>query len=279
MSLVLSVYHNGIVKHREFRVCGACSESQPVVLCTCMLHAGIRCQPMAAKAAGEAIYEAATDGDAGVVARMLDEDPGLLSTICWGNTLLSRAAWKGHAGVVRVLLERGADVSTQDADWDTALHSAAIMGHEEVVSLLLTNGADIRSRGDRGRTALICASEDGRLAVVRLLLRHLGGRGLDDRDDDGCTALWYASVTECGYADVLRVLLLSGADHTIPDDNGLTPQQMVQDYSYHDCAAVMEVSTPSVSTPPHTCLNTTVCTFMPASVSGRNFKIRSLRSK
>jgi ankyrin repeat protein len=204
---------------------------------------------MAAEAARKAIFEAVTDGDTGVVVRMLDQDPQLLSAICRGDTLLIRAAWMGHAGLVRALLERGADVHAQDDDGDTALHCAAMMGREEVVSLLLTNGADIRRRGDRGKTALIYAAQEGEVAVVRLLLRHLGGRGLDDRDEDGCAALWYASV--CGHdehAAIFRVLLLSGADYTIPDNDGLTPQQMIEECSCHECAGVIEVRNPSIVT-------------------------------
>jgi ankyrin repeat protein len=202
---------------------------------------------MAAAAARNTIFKAAADGDAGVVARMLDEDPQLLlfpDDDHVHTSLLMRAAWMGHVGVVRVLLERGADVSAQDDDGDTALHCAAMTGREEIVSLLLTNGADIHSRGNMGRTALICASQDGNLAVVRLLVRHLGGRGVDDRDENGCTALGYACISGRGHAAIFRVLLLSGADHTIPNVNGVTPQEMIQECCCHECPGLMEVSIP-----------------------------------
>lgn len=52
--------------------------------------------PMAAQEAVTAIHRAATDGDIEAVARMLDEDTRLLSSVWVDYTLLRRAAWEGH---------------------------------------------------------------------------------------------------------------------------------------------------------------------------------------
>jgi ankyrin repeat protein len=129
---------------------------------------------MAAEAAVEAIHEAVYEGDTEAVARMLDEDPRLLTTVWEHRTLLMGAVSEGHVGIVKLLVERGADVNI-DTDGLSALHSAAIRGHEEVVSLLLTSsGADVGRRNASGYTALMYASLRGHVAVVRLLLRSMG---------------------------------------------------------------------------------------------------------
>jgi hypothetical protein len=47
-------------------------------------------------AAMEAIHSAARRGDVDIVAGMLDEDPGLLSSMWIVETLLTAAAWHGH---------------------------------------------------------------------------------------------------------------------------------------------------------------------------------------
>jgi ankyrin repeat protein len=70
----------------------------------------------------------------------------------------------------------------------------------------------------------------------------MGGRGLDERDTHGRTALFWACFD--GHADVVRALLLAGADHTIPENNGWTPQQLAENGRRPECAAVFQVSIP-----------------------------------
>jgi hypothetical protein len=201
---------------------------------------------MAAEAAVAAIHRATVMSDTEAVARMLDEDPRLLTTMWGGYLLLARAAMRGHVGTVKLLLERGTDVNTTDRDGTTALGYAAFNGREEVVSLLLGSGADVYRRGASGATALLYASQRGHVAVVRLLLRSMGGCGLDERDTDGRTALYMACSN--GRADVLRALLLAGADHTIAENDGTTPQQIAQHRGHPECAALIQVSNPNRST-------------------------------
>jgi ankyrin repeat protein len=201
---------------------------------------------MAAEEAIEAVHRAAWQDDAVSVTRMLDDDPGLLSSVWKSDTLLTTAVWHGHVDVVRLLLERGAEINqADDSTGGTALHLAVARGHEEVVSLLLTSGADPSIKGYRGKTALMLALLGGYVAVVLLLLRSMERRGLDERDEDGCTAVWYAC--RWGHADVVRALLLAGADHTIADNDDRTPLQLAEEREHHDCVALIHVSTSLVS--------------------------------
>jgi hypothetical protein len=200
---------------------------------------------MAAEEAIEAIFRAAREGDAVSVARMLDEKPRLIFSVRKNRTLLTRAVWDGHVGLVRLVLDRGAEVNHAAAHGSTALHFAAFIGPEEVVSALLSSGADPTRKGSRGHTALMCASIKGYVPVVQLLLRSLGAHGLDERNEDGVTALWFSC--RSGHADVVRALLLAGADHTIVDNNDTTPLQIAQEAQHDKCAALLQVSTSLVS--------------------------------
>jgi ankyrin repeat protein len=195
---------------------------------------------MAAVEAVEAIHKAVTHGNTEAVARMLDDDPRLLSSTNGGYPLFMRAAVKGRVGIVKLLLERVQDVNPTDITGHSALHSAALYGHEEVVSILLNSGAHVGRRNARGWTALMFASQGGKLAVVRLLLRSMGRCGLDNRSGLGYTALHLACSS--GHADVVRALLLAGADHTIAKNNGRTPQQAAQNYGHPECTALIQVS-------------------------------------
>jgi ankyrin repeat protein len=196
---------------------------------------------MAAQDRIEAIHTAAMDGDAGAVTRMLDEDPVLLSSEWDGETLLTHAARGGHAGVATLLLERGADVNTPNDRGNTALLLAAGFGHEEVVSILLGSGADVFRRGAADWTVLMCGSYSGSVAVVRLLLQAMGRRGLDARSESGYTALWYACFG--GHVIILRALLLAGADRTIANNAGTTPQRIAQIAGSPESVDVIQVNT------------------------------------
>jgi ankyrin repeat protein len=200
---------------------------------------------MATEEVVEAIFRAAREGDVDIVAGMLDEDLRLLSLLWKGDTLLNTAVRDGHVHVVRLLLERGLDINQANAHGTTALICAASWGREEMVSILLTSGADPSRRGYRGQTVLMRASIDGDVAVVRLLLRSMGcrgflGRGLNERSEDGRTALCYAC--RWGHTNVVRALLLAGADHTIADSDDTTPLQAAEEREHHECVGVIQVS-------------------------------------
>jgi ankyrin repeat protein len=196
---------------------------------------------MAAQEAVEPIFRAVDNGDTEGVARMLDEDPRLLSASLWGDTLLVRAAERPSIGMVRLLLEKGADINAANAYGRTALHLAATYANDELASILLWSGADPSSRSISGTTPLYLASFLGYEALVRVLLRHMRGRGVDERTTDGFTALWRACLK--GHAEIVRALLLGGADHTIADNEGRTPLQKARQKMEWECVAIIEVRT------------------------------------
>lgn len=214
-----------------------------------------------------AIIEAVDRDDAGEVGRLLEMNPSLLEARDeQGETALIRAAhgYSDGTEVVRLLLDRGADVNAVGEGFrNTALMWAAAFGHIEKVLLLLSRGADASLRDSYGRNALVSASEgctranrsDDYLPVVEALLQHKG-QDIDERNDDGETALF----TACFYgnAEVVRALLLAGADRSIADDRGSTPREIVQQEVWHmiapcqravmqrgrrACVAVFEVGT------------------------------------
>lgn len=191
---------------------------------------------MAAQDAADEVCTAAERGDVEAVRRLLNQDCGLLEArISEGNLLrtpLMLAALEGHMEVVTFLVEEGADVNARDADGETPLCMAAGWGHEEVVAFLLSRGADARTSNRHGSTPLHEASCEGHLRIVRLLLHTLGGRGLDDADEEGRTALWLAC--HYGRTEVVRALLLAGASHAIPDRSGITPLQAVLENGHDD---------------------------------------------
>jgi ankyrin repeat protein len=183
------------------------------------------------------IFQATARGDVNKVARLLDAEPHLLEAREGRRTdakLLLLAAQRGHVGVVSLLLERGAEVNAPGRYGYTALHEAAWEGHEEVVNVLLSSGVDSSMKCRDGSTALMRASSRGDLGVVKQLLQHMQGRGLNERDIKGRSALWSACASS--HLDVIRTLLLAGADPHV----GPVPRMQAGRVS--DMLALLEVS-------------------------------------
>jgi ankyrin repeat protein len=200
-----------------------------------------------------AIWDAAKAGDLAEVERLVGQDRGLLDATdgLVGWTPLILASMEGHVGVVQWLLHQGMAVDGGICDKRTALWFACREGPTPVVRLLLERGTDPTIASLWDQTPLTVASSQGHLEVVRLLLGHPSARTtLNQRDDDGETALWYACY--CGRGVVVRALLASGADPTIADKNGNTPMAVAKQllgFSHEvtaedrrKCVAALEVS-------------------------------------
>lgn len=136
-----------------------------------------------------------------------------------GRTLLHNAAHQGDASLVAVLLERGAINSLTDKGGQTPLNLAARHGHADVVTTLLAFGANPDHADDDGWTSLRSAAWAGHVGVVEALLK--GGAEADLADGDGRTALRAAAWG--GHEDVVATLLNKGADVNRADSEGRTP--------------------------------------------------------
>jgi hypothetical protein len=182
----------------------------------------------------ERICRAISEDNEEEVIRLLDADPALLEREQYdGDRPLAFAAATGHLGVVLLLIERGANINATGDGGNTALHWTAVQGHEEVVALLLEKGAHANTRDNYGRTPLMLACVNGHLGVVKVLVQHMGGQGLADRSNaSGRTVLHFAACL--GHEEVVRCLLLAGADPTITENRGRTPRalaEQIDDYS------------------------------------------------
>jgi ankyrin repeat protein len=158
---------------------------------------------------------------------LLDEDPTLLEREDdRTNRPLAVAAQHGHLGVVRLLIDKDADISATGHWGKMALHYAAEEGNEEVVACLMEHGAQANSRDEDGMTPLMMAAVEGHRGVVNMLVQHMEGQGLDDRDDRGNTLLH--QVAYGGHDQVLRILLVAGADPTMSNNAGRTPRAVAE---------------------------------------------------
>ena len=100
-----------------------------------------------------------------------------------GETPLMLAALRGQEALVVQLVARGAKVNQRG--W-TALHYAATGGHARVAAFLLGAQADVNAESANGSTPLMMAAMYGNAATVKLLLES--GADPQVRNDQGLSA-------------------------------------------------------------------------------------------
>jgi cytohesin len=190
-----------------------------------------------------ALHWAVHNGNEDMVALLLGHEARADTTDRHGRPALRTAVDKGYVGVVRLLVDKlGSEaLQARDAGGRSLLHAVIQKGREDLVDYLLRNGLTPSMRDDRGETALMCGARNPSVKVMWRLLGHMGGQGLDERDDDGKTALHWAVCRN--QPENVRALLVAGADPTIVDNDGKTPRQWANRGHQHQCEDIFRVST------------------------------------
>ena len=113
----------------------------------CVLLLAIPASAQSANEKADAFSDAARQGDAAAVKKLLDEGVDVNTKFRYDRTALSFAADRGHVEVVKVLLARGASVTMKDTFYNATALTWAVNPaqdrkpqHTEVVKLLLDHG-------------------------------------------------------------------------------------------------------------------------------------------
>ena len=122
--------------------------------------------------------------------------------------------------VLRKLLARGADPNVEDKDQRPPVLWAASAGSADAFLALVNYGASSDKVDKDGLAALHCAASRGHKECLSILIT-LCGADVNQRDGNGCTALFY-TVT-LGYVECSELLLGCGALTDIQDRKGRTP--------------------------------------------------------
>ena len=180
------------------------------------------------------LYLACVNGNAEVVARLLDAGANAKTSLPSGETALMTCARSGNATAVRALMRHGAVVNAREsAHNQTALMWAAAQSHPDAVAALLEGGADVRARSREyaqtvtsevtqragreelnytvprgGSTALLFAARSGDAESAGRLVAS--GADVNDALPDGSSALIVAA--HSGHTHVAEMLLDKGAD-------------------------------------------------------------------
>ncbi len=155
-----------------------------------------------------------------------------------GGTALMFAAIRGDIETQKALIDAGADVNAVGGfDW-TAILVASVKGHVPAVRQLLVSGADPNLRDIYGWTPLMRAVYEEREKVVQALLEQ-PDVDLNVSNDQGATALHLAAVK--GNEALIRSLLLAGADPSMGDRKGRTPENLAVAAGHEKVAKLLKV--------------------------------------
>ena len=188
-----------------------------------------------------------------VLQAIIDHGADVNTTNKQNCTALTKACEKNYIDAINVLLEAGADTLRADNNCKTCL-MCAVDGNcsNEVLQAIIDHGADVNAKNIQNYTALMVACLKGNVHAINVLVKT--GSDINTADIDGNTCLMHAVrghcskevlqaiidhgvdvnatnkenhtalMSACQYDDVdaITVLLGSGADPNIANDNGDT---------------------------------------------------------
>lgn len=163
------------------------------------------------------ITQAAYQGLPTIVEALLDKGADPSASNQEGINALIAAASEGHNEVVQILLEKGGskvEVNAKDKDGTNALMAAAVRGHKDVIQQLVEKGIDVNAQNVDGHTALMFAF-NGKNQVETLLDKY--SEYIKESDESSTKIIKEALQT---HVDVVNLLLKSGADEAIKDNEG-----------------------------------------------------------
>lgn len=186
---------------------------------------------------------AANKGNRDIVDALLEACPSASKAVKHKNSKgtfsLALAAAGDHYETLRLLLEKGqADLLEKDANGATALSLAAFCGHERCVEAMLYSGVDAQDQAKKeGKKK--ASKEEGDEDPPRAH-GSCNEKLRDETDKTGATALWLAASK--GRESCVKLLLAAGADPTVPNNKGETPEAVAQANGYEKVVELLQKS-------------------------------------
>jgi ankyrin repeat protein len=141
-------------------------------------------------------------------------------------TDLHFAAQAGDVSEVKRLVAAGADVNVQDENGNTPLKYASAEPHPEVLRTLIALGASPHMSDRRGFTPIHCVAGHGfyKEAIEMAAILIEAGADVNARS----TMHGFVPLHEARTVGMIDFLLEHGADPTIKNDEGQTPEEYLR---------------------------------------------------
>ena len=123
-------------------------------------------------------------------------------------------------------------VNDLDMDGRSALFHAILAKSHQIFNLLIANHAYLNIKDKTGWSPLHYAAQNYEVEMAQLLIEN--GADIELKDDNGNTPLWRAAFSSRGKGDVIKLLLLSGADPNNINDSGISPAKIASTIVNYD---------------------------------------------
>jgi uncharacterized protein len=190
--------------------------------------------------ADQALIRAARDGDPDLASRALAAGANVEARDAKRRTALLVAVAEDHVPVARLLVALGADPDALDDQHDTPWLVTGVTGSVAMLEVLLPAKPDLTIRNRFGGISVIPASERGHVDYVRRVVET--EIDVNHVNDLGWTALLEAVILGDGsnaYQQIVRILLVAGADPTIGDNEGVTAVQHARRSGQREVARIL----------------------------------------
>ncbi|XP_020589238.1 ankyrin-3-like [Phalaenopsis equestris] len=153
-----------------------------------------------------------------------------------GSAVLSRLVSDGDMEKVREVFEASDpewhSADSTDAQGQSLLHLAIARSRADMVQLILEFGADVEARSSAGRSPLESAAAIGEALMLL-------ARGASTRRSSGSSWSPLHHAAAGGHLEVLRILLLKGAQPDVAAPDGRTPLHIAAEERRRDCVTAL----------------------------------------
>ncbi|CRF32722.1 ankyrin [Brachyspira suanatina] len=143
-----------------------------------------------------------------------------------GATPLMFAIFKNNARIVKQLIDKNADVKARDNEGTPVFLYACSFGNGNIIRMLLVKDRTlVNDKTSNGNiNGLHYAASLNNLETINFLIKNVNVN-INDRDSNGCTALYYAAYYK--KREAYNLLIKLGANKDIGDNYGVKPEYIL----------------------------------------------------
>ncbi len=143
-----------------------------------------------------------------------------------GATPLMFAIFKGNVRIVKQLIDKGAYVKARDNQGSSVFLYACAFGNGNIIRMLLVKDRTLVNDKtlNSNINGLHYAASLNNLETINFLIKNVD-MNINDRDINGCTALYYAAYH--GKREAYNLLIKLGANKDIGDNYGVKPEYIL----------------------------------------------------
>ncbi|PTY40060.1 ankyrin repeat domain-containing protein [Brachyspira hampsonii] len=141
-----------------------------------------------------------------------------------GATPIMFAIFKANSKIVKQLIDKNVDVKARDNEGTPVFLYACGFGNGNIIRMLLVKDRTLVNDKNADVNGLHYAASLNNLDTINFLIKNVN-MNINDRDSNGCTALYYAAY----YAkkEAYNLLIKLGANKDIGDNYGVKPEYIL----------------------------------------------------